>query len=284
VDPVQIDFNSLSTPTFFQLQEEERYRLAHALMDGPGQVLANALVELEHSLALLETNPQAAQAGIASLRDEIRGGLAQLKTFVAELQPPLLAELGLGPSLRQYAENFGLRNGLEVECNGCNRVRARLPDTIETAVFRIVQEALANVAAHSGATSVRVRLARVANQVQVEVEDNGRGFATREPADPKRRQLGLVGMADRARLVGGHLQIFSEAGKGLRVVLTVPYHGQAEESTPAAGGRNENGRETQNGRERGAKAQREPSAGPKAPQSGGRERSRANLSSEGTGK
>ncbi len=241
---------SLSTPTFFQLQEEERYRLARALMDGPGQILANTLVELEHSLTLIQTSPGAALAGITALRDEVRRGLTELKAFVAELQPPLLAELGLGPSLSSYVEQFGARYNLAVECTGADRLHDRLPSVIETAVFRIVQEALANVVAHSGATRVHVHMARIANQLQVQVEDNGRGFAGQGPTGSKKRQLGLVGMYDRATLVGGHLQIFSETGKGLRVVLTVPYHAQLDETV---GGRNEIGRESQNGRERNSK-------------------------------
>ncbi len=220
---------TLSVPIFFQLQEEERYRLAHALMDGPGQVLANTLVELDNSLRLISSDPAAAIAGISALRDEIRTGLSQLKMFVAELQPPLLAEMGLGACLRQYVGAFGAKNGLRVECVGCNTMAERLPSTIETAVFRIVQEALANVRAHSGATHVRVKIERVADLVRLEVRDNGRGFVATEEARIKRRQLGLVGMYDRAKLVGGQLQIFSEPRKGTRVVLTVPYHSHDED-------------------------------------------------------
>ncbi len=253
MDAVQTDIDWLSTSTFFQLQEEERYRLAHALMDGPGQILANALVELQHSLTLIDSEPAEASAGIRALADEIRVGLAELKVYVAELQPPLLAELGLSASLRQYTETLSERTGLDIRCHGCDRLGERLPATIEMAVFRIVQEALANVVAHSGATHVQVRLARAANRLTVEVQDNGRGFGVREPHDPKRRKLGLAGMYDRAALVGGHLQIFSEAGKGMRVVLTVPYHGQELELVRAKGGSHENGHENQTAAERSAK-------------------------------
>jgi two-component system sensor histidine kinase DegS len=236
VSHLPTDTPTLSIPTFFQLQEEERYRLARALMDGPGQILANTLVELENSLPLIRSNPPAAIAGISALRNEIRTGLSQLKTFVAELQPPLLAEMGLGPTLNQYIENFGARNGIRVECLGCETMDERLPSTMETAVFRIVQEALANVLAHSGATQVRVRIERVAEQLRLEVRDNGRGFVQTEEAGLKRRQLGLVGMYDRAKLVGGQLQIFSEPHKGTRVVLTVPYH-LHDEDLDASGGK-----------------------------------------------
>ncbi len=244
VDPISTDSPALSTPTFFQLQEEERYKLARALMSGPGQLLANALVELEHALALLDAKPEAARAGLTSLCQEVRVGLADLKSYVAELQPPLLEEMGLGPSLRQYTVSFGTRNGIAVECVGCDSLGERLPNTIEIVIFRIVQEALANVLEHSGATQVRVQVERFAKQLQVQVEDNGRGFQN-GPGGPRHRQLGLLAMRDRAQMLGGQLQIFSEPGKGLRVVVTVPYHGQSE----LVGGRDENGRENQDGRE-----------------------------------
>jgi signal transduction histidine kinase len=240
---------SLSVPTFFQLQEEERYRLARALMDGPGQILANTLIELENCLPLIEVDPKAAKSGISLLREEVRSGLSQLKTFVAELQPPLLAEMGLGQSLMQYVKSFGARNELKVECVGCDTMRERLPITMETAIFRIVQEALSNVLAHSGARNVVIELERQANQVRLEIRDNGRGFAPREVVGTNHRQLGLIGMYDRAKLVGGQLQIYSEARKGTRVVLNVPYHWH-DESLGASGGRDEDVRENQAGRKK----------------------------------
>ncbi|MGE5138663.1 MAG: sensor histidine kinase, partial [Rudaea sp.] len=246
VDPEQALLPPLSTPTFFQFQEEERYRIARAVLEGPGQILANTLMELEHALVLLDGDPAAVRQGLTSLRDEVRQGLDALKAFAAELQPPLLEELGLAACLSQYAVEFGARNRIEIECEGLEAVRDRLPATIETAIFRIVQEALANVAAHSKATSARVRVKRAAAQFVIEVQDNGRGFSTKAPA-PKRRQLGMISMQDRAQLVGGHLQVFSEPGKGLRVVVTVPYHGQATDQVD--GGTNENKRENQSGRE-----------------------------------
>jgi two-component system sensor histidine kinase DegS len=249
VEHTPVDNPSLSIPTFFQLQEEERYRLARALMDGPGQILANTLVELENCLPLIEVDPKGAAAGISSLRAEIRSGLAQLKTFVAELQPPLLVEMGLGPSLRHYVESLGARNELQVECVGCDAMPERLPLTMETAIFRIVQEALANILAHSGARNVVVDLERESSQVRLEIRDDGRGFTPREGKGANHRQLGLVGMYDRAKLVGGQLQIYSEARKGTRVVLNVPYHWH-EEDLKASGGRNEDVRESQTGRKK----------------------------------
>ena len=171
--------STLDPSIFMQLQEEERQRLAHALMQGPGQLLANALTEIEYSLPLLERKPQMAIAGLNKLRDELRDGLTQLKNYVAELQPPLLGEMGLGASINQYIRAFGERTEIEAECDGCEHFQERYPKTIELTLFRILQEALMNVETHANATGVRVELAHDAAQVRLTVEDNGRGFAPR---------------------------------------------------------------------------------------------------------
>lgn len=223
--------STLDPSIFLQLQEEERQRLAHALMSGPGQILANALMEIEYSLPLLEKNPQVALAGLNALRQELRAGLGQLQNYVAELQPPLLEEMGLGASMMQYVERFGERTKIETECRGCAEFGLRYPSTIEIALFRILQEALMNVQTHAKASQVRVELARRANQIQLTIQDNGRGFAPRAHALPKKRQLGLIAMHDRAELLGGQLQLFSKSGEGVRVVVTIPYHGQTIEAT-----------------------------------------------------
>lgn len=227
--------STLDPTTFLQLQEEERQRLAHALMSGPGQVLANTLMEVEYSLPLLEKNPQVAIAGLKALRNELRDGLAQLKEYVAELQPPLLQEMGLGASVQQYVKKFGERTGIRAECRGCEQLHERYPATIELALFRVLQEALTNVAAHAQATAVRVELFRSVNQIRLSVQDNGRGFAPRAQGNAKKRQLGLIAMRDRVELLGGQTQLFSEAGRGVRVLVTIPYHGHAAEPHTSEG-------------------------------------------------
>lgn len=230
-----METSTLDPSTFLQLQEEERQRLAHALMNGPGQILANALMEVEYSLPLLEKNPQVAIAGLNALREELRQGLAQLKNYVAELQPPWLEEMGLGPSIHQYLKQFGVRTGMRAECRGCETFHARYPMTIEITLFRILQEALTNVQNHSKATRVRVELAQHEDHVQLTIQDNGRGFTPRARSFLKKRQLGLIAMRDRAELLGGQLQLFSKVGEGVRVVTTIPYHGHLPESNPEGG-------------------------------------------------
>lgn len=222
-----------------QLQEEERLRLAHSLMQGPGQVLANALMEIEYSLPLLDRNPQVAIKGLDALRHELRVGLAQLKSYVAELQPPLLEEMGLGASIHQYVRAFGERTGIRAACLGCERFDERYPTTIELTLFRIVQEALKNVETHAKATAVRVELTKRATQLRLSIQDNGRGFTPRAQQLPKKRQFGLIVMRDRAELLGGQMQLFSEHGRGVRLIVTIPYHGHADDAANQRGTRHE---------------------------------------------
>lgn len=228
-----------------QLQEEERQRLARSLMQGPGQVLANALMEIEYSLPLLEKNPQVAIGGLNALRDELRDGLTQLKNYVAELQPPLLEEMGLGPSVSQYIRQFSERTGIGSECQGCEQFQERYPKTIELTLFRILQEALTNVETHAHASHVNVELTKQANQVRMAIQDDGRGFAPLSSALPKKRQLGLIVMRDRAEFLGGQMQLFSEKGRGVRLIVTIPYHGHAEDAAKQGGQNHERTNHTQ---------------------------------------
>lgn len=218
-----IDPSPLSENLFFQLLEEERIRLARALQQGPGQTLANALMEIEHALPLLADQPEEAARGLRALVQELSHSLDDLRSLVSELQPPLLAELGLIPALTKYLKSMAHRTGITVQFNGDEAPGERLPSILETAIFRIVQDSLENVREHSGATEVTVSLARRGDQIVAVVRDNGRGFPLAEENRNSRRPLGLVSMRDRAKLLGGRLQLYSEPGRGVRVVLTIPY-------------------------------------------------------------
>lgn len=204
-----------------QTQEEERHRLARSLQDGPGQILANAALEVETCLRLMGDQPEAARAGLSDLLVELRQGLDNVRYLVAELQPPLLTEFGLHLSLQKYAEDFSERNGIQVTLRGWDALTERLPATMEIAVFRVVQEALDNVREHARARWVQVDLELPPDLLMVTIADNGAGFDATQPVAPGRR-LGLVTMRDRAELLDGSLQVFSQPGQGVRVVLTAP--------------------------------------------------------------
>lgn len=234
---------TLSRAMVIQTQEEERYRLARELRNGPAQVFANAALEIETSLELLDDQPAAARAGLQSLIAELKQGLADLRDLIAELQPPLLEEYGLGPSLSKFAHDFATRSGIAVTLSGIESLSGRLPSVMQIAIFRIVQEALENVRCHSRATRAEITATCEPDQITVTIQDNGRGFfatgdsgADSAPASPSRtpqtiaglslvgRPWGLVAMSDRAELLNGQLKVFSERERGVRVVLTVPLH------------------------------------------------------------
>ncbi len=216
---------ALSKAVVVQTQEEERYRLARALQSGPAQVFANAALEIETSLRLMDEQPESARAGLTALVAELKVGLREIRDLIAELQPPLLGECGLGPSLRKYSEAFTRRSGIELTLTGVDSFSERFPSTMEVAIFRIIQEALENVRSHAQATRAQIIVERAPGKITVVVEDNGRGFVTPNDAPTPGRRLGLVAMTDRAELLNGQLQVFSEPAHGVRVVLTVPFRG-----------------------------------------------------------
>jgi two-component system sensor histidine kinase DegS len=230
------DSTILAKAVVIQTQEEERYRLARLLQEGPAQLLANAALEIETCLQLMREQPDAARAGLAALLLELRQGSTTMRHLIAELQPPLLNELGLGASLQKYAADFSSRTGIAVDLVGWDALTERFPATVEMAIFRIVQDALDNVREHARASRVEVSLALTTDRLNLTVSDNGQGFAEgpgwKLMGQPsgfdaasgilQQRRLGFVAMHDRADLLGGTLQVFSEAGRGVRVVLSAP--------------------------------------------------------------
>ncbi|MBM3127067.1 MAG: sensor histidine kinase [Chloroflexi bacterium] len=216
------DSITLSRALLVQAQEEERRRIARRLHDGPAHLLANAALEIETCLRLMQTQPHLAREGLTALAQELGAGADDLRGIIAELQPPLLDELGLRASVKQYVENFARQNKLTIHLSGWDALSQRLPATMETAIFRVIQEALDNVRAHARASRVQVRVERTPEQIRVTIGDDGKGF-DRSRGAPTGRRLGLLAMRDRAESLNGELQIFSEPGKGVQVVLTVPH-------------------------------------------------------------
>jgi DNA-binding NarL/FixJ family response regulator len=204
-----------------QTQEEERYRLANLLQASLAQLLSNATLEIETCLQLMDADPKTARDGLTTLLHEIRHGLTDVHMWIRELQPPLLKELGLVPSLRRYADDFSKQTGIALTLTGWAALTERIPETLEIALFRIIQEALDNVREHAHASQAEVKLDLTPEELVVTIADNGQGFDVSQGIVPGRR-LGLVAMRDRADLLAGSLQIFSEPGRGARVVLTAP--------------------------------------------------------------
>jgi signal transduction histidine kinase len=204
-------------------QEEERKRIARELHDDTGQVLtalAMGLTGLENTLPV---DPGLAQRQLAELRALGVRALDGLRQLISDLRPSLLDDLGLVAALRWYADDYSQRMSIatQLEVSGDKR---RLPPEVETILFRIVQEALTNVAKHAAACNVLVRLEFGTATVRLTVHDDGRGFnpAAVLGAGPRRWAWGLLGIQERVALAGGDFEIESQPGAGTSLRVQIP--------------------------------------------------------------
>jgi signal transduction histidine kinase len=201
-------------------QEEERRKVARELHDGVAQSLTALHLRIG-SLAQQAARPEVREV-LSELNRVAKGAAEEVRFLARGLRPPALDELGLLPALTRYADDFARAHAIRAEVVESGRAGGRLPPAVETALYRIAQEALANVARHSGAASVSIVLLREPSFVQLLVEDDGAGRApASEPADAY-AQLGLQGMRERAALLGGRLTIESSPGSGTAVCARVP--------------------------------------------------------------
>jgi two-component system, NarL family, sensor histidine kinase DevS len=197
-------------------QELERRRLARELHDETGQALTSILLGLKRVEEAKTREDSRAAAG--ELREEIVKTLQAVRRLAVELRPKALDDFGLVPALERLAEAFGDSSGIEIDVEA-NLDESRLPAEVETALYRIAQEALTNVAKHAGAGHVSVVVTRRHGSVTVVVEDDGRGFGA---TGGDSGGLGLVGMKERVGLLGGRLAIESTEGAGTTIVAEVP--------------------------------------------------------------
>ncbi|MEK6274477.1 MAG: GAF domain-containing sensor histidine kinase [Actinomycetota bacterium] len=197
-------------------QELERKRLARELHDETGQALTSILLglkELEDAGSAYDVS-----SATARLRELVVTTLQDVRRLAVELRPRALDDFGLVPALERLAETFQEQTGLEVIMEP-RLGPARLPSEIETALYRIIQEALTNVVKHAHASRVSIVLSRRDNTVSAVFEDNGRGFAV---DDPRSGRLGILGMKERLSLLDGTLTVESSPGGGTTLVAEVP--------------------------------------------------------------
>jgi len=203
-------------------EEDERRRISRELHDEAGQALTSVLLglsQLEPSLA-----SEVAREKADDLRATTQNALTRLRDMARELRPSTLDDLGLPAALSRYVADYGSRHGLETHFHSAGLDTVRLKPETETALYRIVQEALTNVSRHAEATTVNVLLERRDGHAVVVVEDDGVGFdpALLRASTPANEKLGLLGMEERASLVGGQLTIESQPGRGAAIFVEVP--------------------------------------------------------------
>ena len=212
-------------------QEEEQRRLSRELHDQTGQSLAALLLGLKS----IEDSNQLREAARLRLRQlqELTNQLARdVHRLASNLRPPALDDLGLHTALTNYVEEWSERTKIRADLHSNGLMKERLPRQIETAVYRIVQEALTNVVKHANAQNVSVILEYRGNRVQAIIEDDGSGFDTESVVSTRNGtgRLGLLGMQERVALVDGQLNIESTPASGTTVIVHIPVSTEQSEA------------------------------------------------------
>ena len=208
-------------------QEAERQRIARELHDETGQTLTAIGLGLRGAATILYQDVDKAAHNLRELEVLAARSLDELQRVIADLRPSHLDDLGLAAALRWYAEEVQGRAPLEVAVEVIGEPQ-EIPSVVSTALFRVAQEALTNVIRHSEANYALVVLEFCSSTVRLRVEDNGRGFDPGVLRNPARPSWGLLGIEERAHLLGGTLEVRSVPGEGTTIEVVVPYRREAE--------------------------------------------------------
>jgi two-component system sensor histidine kinase DegS len=200
-------------------QEAERQRLSRQMHDGPAQALSNFILQTEIAMRLLDVDPAQARDELGNLKSAAMGTFQKVRNFIFELRPMMLDDLGLIPTIRRYADAYKEQTGLEVNVTVSGNER-RLEPYLEVMVFRAVQELMGNAARHSQATLLKLNVDLTDELIRVSVDDNGKGF---DPdAVQNEKSLGIKLIRERTEMLGGTFAIDSAAGKGSRIMFSLP--------------------------------------------------------------
>jgi signal transduction histidine kinase len=204
------------------MEEEVRRRLARDLHDGPAQLLASAVNNVEFLQKLAAREPEHVARELGSLRPLLEKALRQVRTLLFDLRPVILETQGLVPALESYVEQQQALNRLTYHLE-VYHFAGRLAPAAERAIFAIVQEAVGNVRKHAWAENVWIAVAEREGQLLVGVRDDGLGFdaASLRAEYDQRGSLGMLNMRERAREIDGRLALRSQPGKGTSITLMV---------------------------------------------------------------
>jgi signal transduction histidine kinase len=205
--------------------ERERVHLAAELHDGPIQHLTSLRFRLDRAAARLQAGEvDLAHELVNRVGDDVTGEIGVLRKIMAELRPPILSQRGLGPALDDYAASLGGETSQRIVVAA--DVPEALDDETEIALYRIAQEGMTNAVRHSGGTRVDVCLQRHRQQIDLEVRDDGCGFAPEERRDDAATHFGLIAMRERALMHGGTFRVETAPGRGTAVLVTIPLFGR----------------------------------------------------------
>jgi two-component system sensor histidine kinase UhpB len=212
--------------------EEERRRIGRELHDQTSQTLTATLVRLDLcDKALQDNDPSEAHRQVLTCKELLGHTIEEIKLLVYDLRPVMLDDFGLVPTLRWYIQSHVQGLGPEVVTD-FDEAGARLPGDVETALYRIGQEALSNAVRHSAATKILVRLTIRSGYASLAVIDNGVGFESGDALRGDARSgLGLASIRERVELVRGTMNVESSVGRGTRLYVVVPLDGAAQGGT-----------------------------------------------------
>ncbi|RIX50489.1 PAS domain S-box protein [Paenibacillus nanensis] len=194
------------------IQEDERRKFSRELHDGIGQSLFSLLIQLDRVISA----PSPEREELQFIRDNVSGIIEEVRGLAWELRPSVLDDMGIVPAIRSYIDNYSSHYGIKVkfEC----RLGRRLDIQAETVIYRVIQEALTNIAKYADVAEAKVAIQEDETEVLVQIADQGAGFDPQVSA----KGVGRFSMAERARIAGGSLDVKSAPGEGTTVTLVIP--------------------------------------------------------------
>ncbi|HVP21272.1 MAG TPA: sensor histidine kinase [Anaerolineaceae bacterium] len=204
-------------------QEAERFRLSRQMHDGPAQALSNFIVQTEIASRLFELDPNRAKDELSNLKQAAMTTFQKVRTFIFELRPMSLDDLGLYPTIKRYAEAFKEQTGYDVTLTLTGQEQ-RFESFVEVLVFRALQELMGNAARHNLDAPSKVQITVIImvedNLIKVSVSDNGKGF---DPAILVNSEgIGLKLIRERVEMLGGYMDIDAVPGQGSKISFQVP--------------------------------------------------------------
>jgi signal transduction histidine kinase len=201
--------------------EEEAKRIAHTLHDEAAQLLASAYLEIAEIQR--ESPPPSIREHVDRISEQLDMVSDQLRRLSHELRPPILDQLGLLPALQFLADGFRKRAGLKIDIENALEDQGRLPQPVETALYRTTQEALNNVVKHAQASCVGIKVWSEDGLVHCSIKDDGKGFAAPALAGSAQAHgLGLLGMRERINSLHGSFEVISRTGAGTELRIGIP--------------------------------------------------------------
>ena len=208
-------------------QEEERLRVSREIHDGPAQQMANLIYQSSICERLVDMKPDEAKRGMQELRHQIRSCLTEVRQIIFDMRPMSLDDLGLVPALKQLINRMDDRGQLKVDFQVDGKDHP-LEKHVEITLFRIIQEALNNVQRHSGVDVAKVRMLFAPDHLALVIADEGAGFDMDMMVEERNNaegngHFGVLGMEERASIIGAALTVVTAPGKGTKVHIKLPY-------------------------------------------------------------